>query len=136
MGLLYFFLPYGGYADIFRTRVSVIPNCTLFIHSDIKARCATLTSVTSNTRNRAFFVQCVRKSLCIYNRCWKFGGDRGGTVVKVLCYKSEGRWFDPRLSLEFFIDIILPIALWPWGDSASNRNEYQEDFLGVKTADA
>ena len=22
--------------------------------------------------------------------------DRGGTVVKVLCYKSEGRWFDPR----------------------------------------
>ena len=24
-------------------------------------------------------------------------GDRGDTVVKVLCYKSEGRWFDPRL---------------------------------------
>ena len=23
-------------------------------------------------------------------------GDRGGTVVKVLCYKSEGRWFDRR----------------------------------------
>ena len=23
-------------------------------------------------------------------------GDLGGTVVKVLCYKSEGRWFDPR----------------------------------------
>jgi len=22
-------------------------------------------------------------------------GDSGGTVVKVLCYKSEGRWFDP-----------------------------------------
>ena len=22
-------------------------------------------------------------------------GDRGGTVVKVLCYKSEGHWFDP-----------------------------------------
>ena len=22
-------------------------------------------------------------------------GDRGGTLVKVLCYKSEGRWFDP-----------------------------------------
>ena len=22
--------------------------------------------------------------------------DRGGTVVKVLCYKSEGRWFDSR----------------------------------------
>ena len=24
------------------------------------------------------------------------GGDRGGTVVKVLRYKSEGRWFDSR----------------------------------------
>jgi len=21
--------------------------------------------------------------------------DRGSTVVKMLCYKSEGRWFDP-----------------------------------------
>jgi len=30
------------------------------------------------------------------------------------------------VSLEFFIDI----------DSASNRNEYQEDFLGVKVAGA
>jgi hypothetical protein len=35
--------------------------------------------------------------------------------------------------LEFFIDIILPNALWP---SASNRNEYQEYFLGVKAAGA
>ena len=26
-------------------------------------------------------------------------GDRGGTVVKVLCYKSEGRWFDPEWSV-------------------------------------
>ena len=23
-------------------------------------------------------------------------GDRGSTVVKVLCYKPEGRWFDSR----------------------------------------
>ena len=22
-------------------------------------------------------------------------GDRGSTVVKVLCHKSDGRWFDP-----------------------------------------
>ena len=40
------------------------------------------------------------------------------------------------VSLEFFIDIILPIALWPGVYSASNKNEYQEDFLGVKAAGA
>jgi hypothetical protein len=34
---------------------------------------------------------------CIFNRLERSGaGDRGSTVVKVLCYKSEGRWFDPR----------------------------------------
>jgi hypothetical protein len=42
----------------------------------------------------------------------------------------------PMVSLEFFIDIILPVALWPWGWSASNKNEYQEYFLGVKAAGA
>jgi len=36
------------------------------------------------------------------------------------------------VSLEFFIDIILPTALWPWDYSASNKNEYQEYFLGGK----
>jgi hypothetical protein len=39
----------------------------------------------------------------------------------------------PMVSLEFFIDIILSVALQPWGgvDSASNRNEYQKYFPGV-----
>jgi hypothetical protein len=40
------------------------------------------------------------------------------------------------VSLEFFIDIILPAALWPSGWITSNRNEYQEYFLGVKAAGA
>jgi len=26
----------------------------------------------------------------------KWDGDRRSTVVKVLCFKSEGLWFDPR----------------------------------------
>jgi hypothetical protein len=38
--------------------------------------------------------------------------------------------------MEFFIYIILPAALWIWVDSASNRNEYQEYFLGIKAAGA
>ena len=43
-------------------------------------------------------------------------GDRGSTVFKVLCYKSEGRWFDPSwCQWIFHWHKILPIALWPWG---------------------
>ena len=43
-------------------------------------------------------------------------GDRGSTVVKVLCYKSEGRWFDPSwCQWIFHRHKILPIALWSWG---------------------
>jgi len=34
--------------------------------------------------------------------------------------------------LEFFIDIILPADYGPGVDSAPNRNEYQEYFLGGK----
>ena len=39
--------------------------------------------------------------MCVIVHCWFFRiyihhlGDRGSTVVKVLCYKSEGHWFDP-----------------------------------------
>ena len=50
------------------------------------------------------FIACVnlqfRPRLCTWRLlkncsllCWR--GDRGSSVVKVLCYKSEGRWFDP-----------------------------------------
>ena len=50
-------------------------------------------------------------------------GDLGSTVVKVLCYKSEGRWFDTS---EFFIDI----------KSFRSHYEYQEYFLGVNAVGA
>jgi len=54
-------------------------------------------------------------------------------MVKVLCYKSEGRWFDPSwCHLKFFIDI----DYGPGVDSACNRNEYQEHVLGVKAVGA
>jgi len=42
--------------------------------------------------------------------------DRGSTMVKVLCYKSEVRWFDHSwCQWIFHWHIIIPIALWPWG---------------------
>ena len=67
------------------------------------------------------------------------GGDRGGTVVKVLCYKWEGRCFDPswcHWNFSLTKKKSFRSHCGPGVDSASNRNEYQEHFLGVKAAGA
>jgi len=55
----------------------------------------------------------------------------GSTVVKVLCYNSEDRWFDPS-----WCQWIFHWHKIPGVDSASNSNEYQEYFLGLKAAGA
>jgi hypothetical protein len=55
---------------------------------------------------------------------------RDSTFVKVLRYKSEGRWFDTRWCHSFWSHYC------PGVDSSSNRNEYQEYFLGVNAAGA
>ena len=67
-------------------------------------------------------------------KLYTLSGDRSSTVVKVLCYKSEGRWYDPSwCQWIFFIDIkYFRSHYGPGVDSASNRNEYHEYFLGGK----
>jgi hypothetical protein len=80
--------------------------------------------------------------------------DRGSTVVKVLCYEyiwgtAVAQWLRcgatnrkvtgsiPAGVSGFFIDIkSFRSHYGPGVDSVSNRNEYEEHFLGVKAADA
>ena len=62
-------------------------------------------------------------------------GDCSSTMVKVLSYNSESRWFDFRwFHWNFSLTQSLRSHYGPGVDSASNRNEYQEYFLGVKMA--
>jgi len=58
------------------------------------------------------------------------GAVGGGTALQA----GRSRVRFPMVSLEFFIDIILPAAYGPGVDSASNKNEYQEYLLGIKAA--
>jgi hypothetical protein len=52
-------------------------------------------------------------------------------LVEVLSYKPEFS----KMSMEFFIDLIISPHYVPGVDSASKRNEYQEYFSGgVKAA--
>ena len=68
----------------------------------------------------------------------RFGeGASGGIVVKVLRYKPAGRGFDSRCcQWNFSVTYFFRSHYGPGVDSASNRNEYQVYFLGVKAADA
>ena len=38
-----------------------------------------------------------------------------GTQRGTLSFAGRSRVRSPIMSLELFIDIILPVALWPWG---------------------
>jgi hypothetical protein len=64
--------------------------------------------------------------------------DRGSTVVKVLCYTNRKvAGSIPTGVNGFFIDIkSFRSHYGPGVESASNRNEYQEYFLGVNAAGA
>jgi len=66
-----------------------------------------------------------------YHHCLRHAA--GGTIGWDNALQAvRSRFRFQMVSLEFFVDIILPVALLPWGYSASNRNEYQEYLLGGK----
>jgi hypothetical protein len=53
-------------------------------------------------------------------------GAHGSVVVKVVCYKLEGRGVVDSMRLIFSICLILSAALGPGVHQASNRHEYQK----------
>ena len=58
-------------------------------------------------------------------------------LVEALRYKPEGRGFDSRwCHWKFSLTKSFPPHYGSGVDSTSNRNEYQEYFLGVKAAGA
>jgi hypothetical protein len=73
---------------------------------------------------------CVHIYTCIY-------GGHGGVVFKALRCKLSGRGFDYRwFHWNFLVTQSFRSYYVPEVDSASNRNEYQVYFLGVKAAGA
>ena len=93
--------------------------CTLFVSMDLIAQRHSLQSVSCEHQMQQFMwlykqmhnmynilslnmirihrnmLECLLLLIYIYIYIYVCMGDRGGTVVKVLCCKSEGRWFDP-----------------------------------------
>jgi len=72
--------------------------------------------------------------------CWSYTNKRGTAVAQWLRYCATNRKVAgsiPAGVSEFFTDIkSFQSHYGPGVDSVSNRNEYQEYFLGVKEAGA
>jgi len=67
--------------------------------------------------------------------CMLFRGHAVAQLVEALRYKPEGRGFNSRwCHWNFSLTLSFPLHYDPGVDSASDRNEYQQYFLGVKAA--
>jgi hypothetical protein len=70
-----------------------------------------------------------------FTRC--SGGHAVAQLVEALCCRPEGRGFDTGWGYwDFSYNESFRLHYGPGVNSASNRNECQESFLGVKTAGA
>ena len=76
----------------------------------------------------------MRSEVLTYVTVQRAVGHAVAQLVEALRYKPEGRGFDSRWCHWIFIVDIILMDDCPGADSASNRNEYQEYFLGVKAA--
>jgi hypothetical protein len=88
-------------------------------------------------RQQSAIVRELLKSVCYRSLHFTFNYLGGGAVVEALRYKLEGRGIDSRwCHLNFSLTYSFRSHYDPGVDSSSNRNEYQEYFLGVKAAGA
>jgi len=112
--LIHFFI--RPFLYVFRCRI-FIPNVINFSSALImevgdSSHKSTTSYQTTYDVTRALFLigPVVKTKRPVLVSCFILAG-RGSAVVKVLCYKSEGRWFDPSWCQCIFH----PIALWTWG---------------------
>ena len=64
--------------------------CSQIVSRDAQSEAGTI------SRRHIALTSSLRKHLPLHNWTYQYFEDRGNTVVKVLCYKSEGRCFDSR----------------------------------------
>ena len=91
------------------------------------------------TGNFLSFFSCLVdvKNIVMYMQDGGEGAGRGGVVVKAPSYKPAGRGFDSRwCRWNYSVTKSFQSHYDPGVDSASNINEYQVYFLGVKAVGA
>ena len=80
-----------------------------------------------------YYIVYINKTLFIFRKICNLKGDRGSTVVRCCATNRKVAGSIPASVSGFFINIKSLRSHYGSGvDSASNRNEYQEHFLGVK----
>ena len=78
-----------------------------------------------------------KTKICMHKGKIIFWGHAVAQLAEALRYKSKGRGFDSRwCHWSFSLTWTFRPHYGPGVDSASNRNEYQEYFLGLKAAGA
>jgi hypothetical protein len=86
------------------------------------------------TKQTKTVIYCMRENILVGFTLFTWAC--GGAVVQALRYKPEGLGIDSRWRHWNFSLTSFRPHCGPGVDSASNRNEYQKYFLGVKAAGA
>jgi len=107
-----------------------VKNTTIFKYNNLPTTCFGLIRPSSglNTVSEENYLSDLNAGL-------QGRGHPVAQLVEALRYNSEGRGFDSRCChWNFSLTYSFRPHYGPGIDSASNRNEYQEYFLGVKAA--